>query len=266
MEIKVINSNKNFMRFQIKEADKTLVNALRRIIVGELPVLAIGGVSFIDNTSSLYDEIIAHRMGLIPLRATKKGMLEVLSFKESCSCKGEGCASCEVSFYLKKEGPCTVYSHELEPEGKGFEAVEKIPIVKLGAGQNIELKANAQLGIGKDHAKWQPAVAGYTYYPLISIGKECEACKECAKACPRNVFDVVEKKGEEAKIVPKRAIDCILCNACVEACEYNAIRVEGDETSFVFFIESTGAMEPEEMFLRACTILKDKVSALASEL
>lgn len=266
MEIKIINSNKNFMRFLIKEADKSVVNSLRRIIIGELPTLAIEKVSFIDNTSSLYDEVIAHRIGLIPIKAAKKGMLDALSFKESCSCKDEGCASCEVNFYLKKQGPCTVYSHELEPEGKGFEAVEEIPIVKLGTGQNIELKATAQLGKGKNHAKWQPAVVGYTYYPSISISKGCDGCKDCAKACPRNVFDIVEKKGEEPRIVPKRAIDCILCNACVEVCESNAISVKGDETSFVFFIESTGAMEPEEIFLKACSMLKDKVAEMASEL
>jgi len=263
MEIKVLNSNKNMVRFLLKECDKSLPNSLRRIILGELPTLAIEEVEFIDSTASLYDEVIAHRLGLVPIRA-KKGTLDALSPRESCSCKGKGCANCEVNFYLKKEGPCTVYSHDLEPEGKGFEAVEGIAILKLGSGQSIELKATAQLGIGRNHAKWQPAIVGYNYYPLITISKECESCKACAKACPRNVFDVAEKKGEAPKITAKRAVDCILCNACVEACEYNAISVKGDDTSFVFFIESTGAAEPEEIFLKACSILRKKVSELAS--
>ena len=52
------------------DMDISLANALRRS-VNEIPILAIDEVDIYRNDSALYDEIIAHRFGLVPLKNEK---------------------------------------------------------------------------------------------------------------------------------------------------------------------------------------------------
>ena len=55
-----------------------------------------------------------------------------------------------------------VYSGDLKSSDKKVHPVyDKIPIVELMENEELEFEATAQLGLGKDHAKWQGAVAGY---------------------------------------------------------------------------------------------------------
>jgi DNA-directed RNA polymerase subunit D len=116
-----------------------LANAIRRSVL-EIPVMAIDEVEIFKNDSALYDEIIAHRMGLIPIETTK--------------------ASKEVKFKLKEKGPKTVYSSDLSPAiGTGF----KLPIVMLDEGQEFEVVAEAKLGKGIDHIKHSPGLVFYKH-------------------------------------------------------------------------------------------------------
>src|SRR6056297_2478160 len=88
-----------------------IVNTLRRIMLAEVPKLAIDDVVIYDNTSALFDEIISHRLGLIPLPTD----LDLLDYRDECSCKGKGCPSCTVRYTLSKEGSGVVYSGDLQP-------------------------------------------------------------------------------------------------------------------------------------------------------
>lgn len=66
-KIKIKNIDLNTISFELLNTDLTVANALRRIIIAEVPTMAIDIVEIEDNTSSLHDEFIAHRLGLIPL-------------------------------------------------------------------------------------------------------------------------------------------------------------------------------------------------------
>lgn len=124
------------------KAPLSFSSALRRIMISEVPTYAIENVYFYENTSSMYDEVLAHRLGLIPVKGVPVSGDEV------------------VVFTLSKEGPCTVYSSDLKSES-GELAFENIPIVKLAEGQKLELEAEALVGTGKTHAKWQPCNVVY---------------------------------------------------------------------------------------------------------
>ncbi|MDI6655857.1 MAG: hypothetical protein QME59_08285, partial [Candidatus Hydrothermarchaeota archaeon] len=49
-----------------------------------------------------------------------------------------------------------------------------------------------------------------------------------------------------------------MCKACAEACSPKAVKVSGDPTKFIFRIESSGALPPEQILLRATEALGDK--------
>ncbi|AEH06976.1 DNA-directed RNA polymerase subunit D [Methanothermococcus okinawensis] len=129
------------LKFNLK-APLSFSSALRRIMISETPTYAIENVYFYENTSSMYDELIAHRLGLIPIKGKPVSNDEVIIFA------------------LIKEGPCVVYSGDLESE-TGEVVFKHIPIVKLKEGQKLELECEALVGTGKTHAKWQPCNAVY---------------------------------------------------------------------------------------------------------
>jgi len=248
----------NSLTLTLKDIDPSTANAIRRTILADVPTLAIDDVRITENSSSLYDESIAHRLGLIPIKTD----LGLFNFKSECKCKGKGCPSCTLTLTLdvecKKNNIQTVYSHDLKSSDPKLKPVEGIPIARLGKGQKITLEAEAVLGTAKEHAKWQSAVAGYKYYPIIKISSKCTNCKECVDACPVNIL-----KAEKGKITITDKKACTLCNSCVEVCEEDAITVDGDDTKFIFKIESQGAIPPKEIFKIACEILEGKAKELS---
>ncbi len=167
MNIQILEKSENKVSFILAGTTFPFANALRRIMVEEVPTMAIEEVEFRSNTSILYDEIVAHRLGLLPLKTDLKSYY----LPEKCKCKGAGCARCQLKMTLKsKEG--IVHASEIKSKDPKIKPVyPNTPIVKLLKGQKIELEATASLGKGKDHAKFSPGLIFYKYKPDIEVGK-----------------------------------------------------------------------------------------------
>lgn len=252
MDIKVLEKNKENMKLKIKNTNPAFMNAVRRIILSEVPVAAVNYVDFTSNSSAMYDETLAQRIGLVPLKF-KTGDLKL---PEECECESKGCPNCQVTLVLEKEGPGIVYSKDMKSTSKNVKPLySNIPITELDKNQKIKLEAVVTLGKGKKHVKWQAGNASYKYYPKIEIDtKNCDLCGECVKSCPRNVL----KKGK-SKIIIKDIENCNICRECVENCKTNAIRVEGDENNFIMNVESTSGLTPEELFKQSLEVLRNKL-------
>ena len=133
------------------------INALRRIAISEVPIMAIDDVVIHYNSSALHDEALVHRLGLIPLKMDLNRFVK----PDECSCKSSlGCQNCRVLLYLDIEAidkPRMVLSGDLKSEDDVVKPIsDDIPIVALATSQKVKLEAYARLGIGKMHAKWQP--------------------------------------------------------------------------------------------------------------
>jgi len=166
MDIKLLSKELETLRFVLSGVSPAFANALRRIMISEVPVMAIDDVMILENNSVMYDEILAHRLGLIPVTTDQS-----YNLPEDCTCKSElGCERCRASFSMEVEASDpveVVYSSHLRPENPDVRPVaDKIPIVKLVQGQKVKLEAYARLGRGRIHAKWQPVSAcTYSYDP-----------------------------------------------------------------------------------------------------
>jgi DNA-directed RNA polymerase subunit D len=266
VEIEVLEKDDRNMRLLIREAEVPFMNALRRIVLAEVPCMAIDEVVIVENSSILQDEIIAHRLGLIPLKTDLDGY----NLPEKCPCKSEfGCNLCRVSLTLDveaKEGTRTVYSGELISENPDIAPVSnKIPIIKLAKGQKLSLEAYARLGKGKNHAKWQPvSMCTYKFFPKIEIfSKRCDACGKCVEICPRKVLAKTKNKIEIRDLTT-----CTLCQDCVDVCPQNppAIKISWEENTFIFSLESTGALPPERIMTEAVKILDEQLKEFRSQI
>ena len=265
MEIEVLEKDDKNMRLLIRGVNVPFMNALRRIVITEVPCMAIDEIVMLENSSILQDEIIAHRLGLVPLKTDLDGY----NLPEKCPCKSEfGCNLCRVTLTLdveSKEGTRTVYSGELKSENPDIMPVTaKIPIIKLAKEQKIRLEAYARLGKGKNHAKWQPvSMCTYKYLPKIKISKNCDACGKCVEICPRKVL---VKTG--SKIEVRNLMACTLCQDCVEACPQDppVIDVSWEEGAFIFSLESTGALPSERTLSEAIKILDEQLKEFESQI
>jgi len=277
VKVRVDRMEERNAEFLIEGVEPTFVNALRRSLIADLPKLAIEDVEFhlgpiraedgkeSESVAPLFDEIIAHRLGLVPLPTDPKLFVP----RQTCpACGGEGCPNCTVIYSLNKRGPGMVYSRDLEPIGDAkFRPVDPdIPLVKLGNGQALLVYATAQVGYGREHAKWQVAQAvGYKYRPVVKIdNKKMDPEKFPVTECPVNILH--EKDGK-ITVDPEEA--CILCMRCVEVAKENgwegAFDVRGDPTRILFRFETDGSMSAAGALLEALSGLEAKFSTLADQ-
>jgi len=189
MKVSMLKKSHDRLEFEVEGLTPGLAGELRRIMLSEVPTMAIEWIDFHKNESVLWDEIIASRLGLIPMAFDQK----LYEMKDACKCNGKGCARCQVVFALKKKGSCMVYSEDLKSSDKGVKPVyDKIPIVELMENQELEFEATAQLGMGKEHAKWQGAIVGFEV-----SGKNNDKYKFMVEtACGLSAEDVVKKSIE----------------------------------------------------------------------
>mmetsp|Transcript_8439 Transcript_8439/g.15923 ORF Transcript_8439/g.15923 Transcript_8439/m.15923 type:complete len:329 (-) Transcript_8439:102-1088(-) len=222
-KVEILSIQPHEIQFILSDTDTSVANALRRIMIAEVPTLAIDLVEFHENTTVLNDEYIAHRLGLIPIKYTPPDSMgggdcngAFLPHRE-CVCY-ERCPRCSVEFELdvnfdvavrerqvpehERCLPFTVTSadlrsnndlvqpaHFLSQEEEGASHDQGISIVKIGPGQHLKLKAIARMGISKEHAKWSPvAVATYRFFPIININEE--ACSTLTQDQKQQLVDV----------------------------------------------------------------------------
>lgn len=153
--VEVLSRDDNRITVRLHDFPIQYANALRRICLNGIPVLAVDVVDIVQNTSVLADEGLAHRLGLVPL-ITARGRLNT---PESCDCgRDDGCANCRVLLTLDSGSAgetTTLTTARLSSDNPGVRPVsDDIPIVNLAPSQRVEVECHAKLGRGSDHAKW----------------------------------------------------------------------------------------------------------------
>ncbi len=255
MDIKKLSYNPEKGRFVFKGTDVYYINTLRRTIANSVPTMAIDEVNFVENGSALYDEMIAHRLGLMPLTTDLKGY----ELGSKCKCKGKGCARCRLALKLDKTGPCTVYASDFKSgDPKVKPAYPTMPIVKLLEGQKLKIEAYARLGTGKEHVKFSPGMMYYQGYPIIKIN-QAKMTKTCAKVCPKKVLKV-----EGSKVKVSDETKCDLCMACVDDCP-DGISVKGSNKDFIVTIESWGQLPAKSVLAAAVDTFTSELKELEAE-
>jgi len=147
MDISNFKKNGNIVTFTVKGINTAMANAIRRAIITNVPIAAIEKVTIDKNSSALADEILAHRLGLIPFKTDIKNFVDTVVSLDVINDSDE----------LK-----TIYTQDLKSSNPDIVPVyDNMPIVKLSKGQQIKLEATVELGKGREHVKWQGGLASY---------------------------------------------------------------------------------------------------------
>lgn len=221
MDAKVLQEKGNSVKVLLKGTNSAFVNSLRRQMMAGTAVLAIENVHFYENNGAMFDEMLSHRLGLVPLKMDSK------KYKEGDA----------VKLVLEKDGPATVYSKDIKSTDPKIEpAGLNIPLTKLAEGQSLKIEMEAFVGFGKQHSKWQPAIVSYEELPVIAgdnkVGKD--------KSYKADVIDMLLDEKHRDLVVREGQ------------------HVEYDPTTFIFSVESHGNLTPRELFAAAVEGLKGK--------
>src|SRR2546428_416601 len=127
MKVKVLAKADESMRLLLEETEPAYANALRRVLVSDVPKMAIEDVEFhlgpiraddgkeYESVGPLFDEMIAHRLGLVPIPTD----LALYNRREDCpTCHGEGCPNCTIIYSVNKRGPGVVTSAKFREQFK----------------------------------------------------------------------------------------------------------------------------------------------------
>ena len=226
------------LTFSLIGLDTSIANAFRRILLAEVPALAIESVFIMQNTSIIQDEVLAHRLGLIPLRGDRDGLRWMKWYTKTDPVTEEdteptdyNCAQFRLEVECKwQEGGLeraakgetdpnklyenhSIYAKDIQwiPTGKQHEKFANGPIcaanpdiiiAKMRPGQEIKLMMHAFKGIGQDHAKFSPvATAAYRLMPTIDIQKPIIGAdaKKFARCFPKGVIKLEQVTSDDAK-------------------------------------------------------------------
>ena len=250
MEIKLLTHEKTKALYLFKNAGVDFANALRRTIVSRVPTMAIEDIEFSKNSSVLYDEIIAHRLGLVPLVTDLKSYAFPKNEEEAES------ARCQLKFTCKVKGPKTVYSEDLvSQDPKVIPVYPKMIITKLLKGQELEFVAKAILGRGDQHSKWAPGLAYYKYVPVLEGLAQAKDAHLLAEQFPQTF----ELKGGKLSLKADKYFGAYISEACLEACEQTGVKVTYDKEQILFFIESFGQLSTDAMLTQAVDALEEDI-------
>ncbi|KAK2627542.1 hypothetical protein QTJ16_003508 [Diplocarpon rosae] len=255
--VKITEAGANHVDFELENVDLAFANSLRRVIMAEVPTMAIDTVEIEANTSVLADEFLAHRLGLVPLISKN---VEDVNYTRDCACESY-CDQCSV--VLSLQARCTsqeimkVYARDLvvevaganqwvgnpvitDPEGQGT------VICKLRQGQELRMRCIAKKGIAKEHAKWAPTSAvAFEYDPNNKL-RHTDLWYEADPATewPKSKYADWEEPQQEG-----------------EPFDYDAV-----PTKFYFEVESAGNLEPDAIIQQGIKVMQQKFASVIQDL
>lgn len=250
-KVTITELNEEKIKFTLYDCDLSVANALRRIMLSEVPTMAIDLVEFESNTSVLVDEFLAHRLGLVPLSSHR---VKEFKYSRDCTCM-QYCSNCSVELTLRvrceEETTRDVSSRELVSNHEDVRPVHDstssspgILLVKLRKGQEIKLRCIAKKGVGKEHSKWSPvANVAFEYDPDNLLRHTTFWVEENVnKEWPHSAFSETGAYPDENNNIP--------------------FDPRAEPNKFYFIVETVGSLRPEEILLQAISVLQGKLGAV----
>ncbi|TFK44711.1 DNA-directed RNA polymerase [Crucibulum laeve] len=268
--VRIRELKKDRVNFVLENVDLAFANSVRRVVIADIPTVAIDMVEIEVNTTVLPDEFIAHRLGMVPLMSSNCD--EAIRYTRDCTCLA-GCSYCSILLVLNvachDDNTMDVTSSHLEvvpfpeetemmpdpgeelsrrgdyfghPVGKNEPGVAPVLLCKIRKGQELKIRCTAKKGIAKEHAKWSPCSAvSFEYDPYNKL----RHTTYWYETDERSEWPLGENAQEEE---PPRED---------EPFDYNA-----KPGKFYFEVETDGSLGPQEVVMKGLAELQTKLANL----
>ena len=264
MDINFENFNKSLgdiLKFDVNNSNSSFVNCLRRIIISNIETVGFrtedyeeSDLKIIENTSSLHNEFLLHRIGLIPINIPDVLSYDPNKYKFSLNVDNKTQNIIDITTndmeVLNLETNTLEKTEDFFPRNKITN--DHILLIRLkptpdGTGEKIKLEGKSSKGIGKQHIRFSP-VSNVCFINKIDPNREAEELdKYLAQHSDSNITELKQKfKLEES-----------------ERCFY--INENGDPHIFEFTIESCGVMEPHKILIEGLNKIIAMINKFTSE-
>ncbi|KAF8608846.1 hypothetical protein BDV93DRAFT_433677 [Ceratobasidium sp. AG-I] len=289
LHVEVRGANEEAVDFDLVGVDASVANAFRRILMAEVPTVAIEKVYIWNNTSVIQDEVLAHRLGLVPIRADpalldypdeEAGTTDrnTLVFHLAVTCtRNPGVPKDETD-------PAVLYSNanvlsgHMEWNGVGGQINDfagspprphnpKILLAKLRPGQQeLGMELHCVKGIGQDHAKFSPvATASYRLMPHIIFRQSIppELCDKFVKCFAPGVLAVeLDAQGQKHVVVKDMRQDTVSREVLRHKEFEGMVELTRIRDFFMFRIESSGSIPAPKLMPMAVSVMREKIAVL----
>lgn len=267
------------LTFNAENVDCSFLNALRRIIIGEVPTIGFrteygreSDIKILKNTSALHNEMLAHRLSLIPIHFdyTKlddfnpdKYLFTIKKKNNTNRIMDVTTGDIEVKDITKE--PAVIMSDSFrdsmfpkDPITKDYILLNKLKPSKSGIGEEgeeLDITMRATMGIGNENSLFCPTCV--SVFSNVRDPEKVEAAFQ----------QLVEKKNAERKGNPLTADEIKLERAsfnCLEADRHFMTDERGEPNNFKFTIESDGRIPSHVILIQALDIFKQHINRFAS--
>ncbi|KAI5190889.1 DNA-directed RNA polymerases I and III subunit RPAC1 [Nematocida sp. AWRm77] len=261
IEVHKAKEEENELVLRVNGIDASLANAVRRTVISDTPTMAIEWVYIRENSSVMADEILSHRLGLVPIIANPE-MFMFLDRPEGFVPENDTVPENSIYFDLVVSNPSeetvSVYSEQIRvtSQHKNVFAKPGILITRLGPRQKIECKMIGIKGVGREHSKWMPtSICGYRFVKHVDIKDQ----KQVSNI--RKYFrSGLEHNGKDFFVNE----NMLQMNTDVLKDHPGAVEITVKENEFVFELE-TITDTPASILRRAFHVLQTNLSHLHKE-
>ena len=220
IKVEIEKTTREVIQLKISKVDISIVNSIRRILIEEIETMCFDIVDIKNNTSTIEDQVLAHRLGQIPFISVDSD--KYLHGKD-CSCdKSTMCTKCSIIYTLKvknvdKRDTRVLTTRDLIPMDESTTVIpahtnyesktddESLFICNLLPGQELDFIGYVRKGIAKGHGhhKWQAVeLVGLRSSTRIKIDRSKielltrEQRRILAQQCPSGTFVFDEESGQ----------------------------------------------------------------------
>ena len=255
MSLNIVNHDNETINFDMEDVDTSFVNALRRLVLSDYETIGFNtdeylnsDLKIIDNTSSLHNEFILHRFGLVPINI--EDVNTFYNSKYTFSLQKENTTTEMISVTTEDFKVINTETNEEEPSINFFppnkNTGEYILLLKLKSnpnnkGEKINIEGKASRSSGNKNARYSPVSC--IYYRNVQDPDKIESGYKNYLS-----YNKIEPSDE----IRKRFL-------LEEGERHFYTDDNGEPNRFHFYIESVGVMKPHLILKGVLTILKQKL-------